>query len=305
MPNKDNQLDGVKDRLPKIRCVLHEPMSAHTSFRVGGPAELFFLPQSREELTQVLTFCKKEGIPSLILGNGSNLLVSDKGFPGAVIAMEALQKVERKGNIIYADAGVRLGILANEACKAALTGLEFAAGIPGTVGGALVMNAGAYGGEIKDVLKKARILTPEGNVEEWTPEELELSYRHSCIPEKDLVVLGAWFELKEGDSEEIRGQMQMLGRQRKEKQPLEYPSAGSTFKRPEGYFAGKLIQDAGLAGYRVGGAAVSAKHCGFVINEDHASAADIWELCRQVKERVEEQFGVTLELEVKTIGEFD
>lgn len=241
-----------------------------------------------------------------MIGNGSNLLVGDKGFRGTIISTERLAELEvqKNENIIIAGAGVMLSKLANTAAREELTGLEFAAGIPGTVGGAVMMNAGAYGSEMKNVLLWADVMDQDGNVKLMKNEELELGYRTSCLERLGLFTVRAAFKLTPGDPEVIRSQMEELARKRKEKQPLEYPSAGSTFKRPEGYFAGKLIEDAGLKGFSVGGAAVSEKHAGFVINKDHGTAADILGLCNEVKRRVKENSGVDLELEVKLLGEF-
>lgn len=279
-----------------------EPMKNHTTFRIGGPAQFFVTPKSTEALTQAVALCRDFGIPCTVIGNGSNLLVSDQGWRGAVISTEKLQNFSVSRTRIWAEAGIPLARLANQAKDAALTGLEFAGGIPGTLGGALVMNAGAYGGEMKDVLVWADLLSPDGTVHRKTAEELKLGYRTSCIPKENLIVLAAELDLKEGDQEAIRGRMEELAAQRKAKQPLEYPSAGSTFKRPPGYFAGKLIDDAGLRGFRVGGAAVSEKHCGFVINRDQATAEDVINLCREVKHRVKQQTGVELELEIKLLA---
>ena len=224
-----------------------------------------------------------------MIGNGSNLLVGDKGISGLVIEMgKEAAKVSVEGNLVKAQAGALLSAVARSAANCGLTGMEFASGIPGTVGGALVMNAGAYGGEIKQIVKRAIVLTPEGEERELTREDLDLGYRHSCIPENQYIVLEAEFELKPGDFKQIEEEMARLRRQRSEKQPLEYPSAGSTFKRPEGYFAGKLIQDAGLRGCRVGDAQVSEKHCGFVINRGEATAEEISQLIRKVQDQVEE-----------------
>ena len=241
-----------------------------------------------------------------MIGIGSNLTVGDKGFRGTIISTERLSELEvqKNENIIIAGAGVMLSKLANTAAREELTGLEFAAGIPGTVGGAVMMNAGAYGSEMKNVLLWADVMDQDGNVKLMKNEELELGYRTSCLERLGLFTVRAAFKLTLGDPEVIRSQMEELARKRKEKQPLEYPSAGSTFKRPEGYFAGKLIEDAGLKGFSVGGAAVSEKHAGFVINKDHGTAADILGLCNEVKRRVKESSGVDLELEVKLLGEF-
>lgn len=282
-----------------------EPMKNHVTFRVGGPADFFVTPKNYEELSGVLKCCAKYEMPCYIMGNGSNLLVSDQGYRGVVIQLfRQLNNIQCEGNVIRAQAGALLSAVANRALEEKLTGFEFAAGIPGTLGGACVMNAGAYGGEMKDVLKSVTVLTREGERITLQKNELELGYRTSIIAKKDYIVLEAEIELEVGDAEEIKAVMDDLKERRTTKQPLEYPSAGSTFKRPEGYFAGKLIQETGLQGFQVGGAQVSEKHCGFVINKDQATAADIAELIRQVQDRVEEKFGVRLETEVKRLGEF-
>ena len=282
-----------------------EPMKNHVTFRVGGPADFFVTPKNYEELSWVLKCCAKYEMPCYIMGNGSNLLVSDQGYRGVVIQLfRQLNDIQCEGNVIRAQAGALLSTVANRALEEKLTGFEFAAGIPGTLGGACVMNAGAYGGEMKDVLKSVAVLTREGERITLQKNELELGYRTSIIAKKNYIVLEAEIELEVGDAEEIKAVMDDLKERRTTKQPLEYPSAGSTFKRPEGYFAGKQIQESGLQGFQVGGAQVSEKHCGFVINKDQATAADIAELIRQVQDRVEEKFGVRLETEVKRLGEF-
>ena len=282
-----------------------EPMKNHVTFRVGGPADFFVTPKNYEELSWVLKCCAKYEMPCYIMGNGSNLLVSDQGYRGVVIQLfRQLNDIQCEGNVIRAQAGALLSAVANRALEEKLTGFEFAAGIPGTFCGACVMNAGAYGGEMKDVLKSVTVLTREGERITLQKNELELGYRTSIIAKKDYIVLEAEIELEAGDAEVIKAVMDDLKERRTTKQPLEYPSAGSTFKRPEGYFAGKLIQESGLQGFQVGGAQVSEKHCGFVINKDQATAADIAELIRQVQDRVEEKFGVRLETEVKRLGEF-
>ena len=288
------------------RVLLEEPMKRHTTFRIGGPAEVFVMPGNLEEMQRILEICRTEDLPYFILGNGSNLLVSDKGYRGAVIQIwknmsEVSVEDETK---IRAQAGAQLSKIASCALEQSLEGFEFAAGIPGCVGGAVVMNAGAYGGEMKDVLTSVRVMTEEGEIMELPAEKLGLGYRTSIIPEKRYIVLGAVISLTEGKKEEIKAQMDDLRQKRVSKQPLEYPSAGSTFKRPEGYFAGKLIQDSGLKGFTVGGAQVSEKHSGFVINKGNATAADVMELIRQVTAKVKEDTGVTMEQEVKQIGEF-
>lgn len=291
--------------IKKERVLIQEPMKAHTTFRVGGPADYFVIPESAEEVSEVVRLCKEQGVPYYIEGNGSNLLVGDKGVRGVVIQIfKAMSAIEVEGEWIRAQAGASLAQIANAALANSLTGFEFAAGIPGTLGGAVVMNAGAYGSEMKEVLVSATVLTEEGEILELSAEELGLGYRTSVIPSRNYIVLEAKIALRKGNAEEIRAYMNELRERRIDKQPLEYPSAGSTFKRPEGYFAGKLIQDAGLKGFTVGGAQVSEKHSGFVINKGEASAADIVSLMEQVTEIVKKDSGVTLEPEVKRIGEF-
>ena len=284
--------------------LVREPMSRHTTFRTGGPADLLVQPKA-EQIAPILEICRNEEIPWTIIGNGSNLLVGDGGIRGVVLEIgKQMSDIAIEGTVITAGAGAMLSSIASRAAAAELTGMEFASGIPGSLGGAVVMNAGAYGGEMKDILQKVTVLTPEGTVQTLSVEELELSYRHSIIPEKGYLVISAVLKLQSGNADEIQSIMDDLKEKRVSKQPLEYPSAGSTFKRPEGYFAGKLIQDAGLRGFRVGGAQVSEKHCGFIINRDQATSTDICQLMQQVSEIVYEKFGVRLEPEVKKIGEF-
>lgn len=291
--------------IEKDRVLIDEPMKKHTTFRVGGNADYFVMPKTIEEVEDVVVLCEKEKLPYYILGNGSNLLVGDKGYRGVIIQIyKEMNRITVDGEKVRAQAGALLSKVGSVALDAGLAGFEFAAGIPGTVGGAVVMNAGAYGGEMKDILTSATVLTGDGNVLKLTNEELELGYRTSVIAKMNYVVLEAEYQLKRGDKTAIRARMDELKAQRVTKQPLEYPSAGSTFKRPEGYFAGKLIQDAGLRGFQVGGAQVSEKHCGFVINMGDATAADIVELMNQVSDKVYKEFGVTLEPEVKRLGEF-
>lgn len=285
--------------------LLDEPMSRHTTFRIGGPSDCFVLPKSIEEVKKVTALCREMKIPFYVLGNGSNLLVSDAGFRGVIIQIyKNMNRIEVEGDVIRAQTGALLSKIAGEALRNELTGFEFASGIPGTLGGAVVMNAGAYGGEMKDVLQEVTVLTGEGEVKILKKEELDLGYRTSVVSKRGYIALEAVIGLKKGDAEEIRTVMEDLKGRRTTKQPLEYPSAGSTFKRPEGYFAGKLIQDTGLRGFSVGGAQVSEKHCGFVINKDHATAKDVVELMQEVSDRVEAKFGVPLEPEVKKLGDF-
>ena len=297
-------LDSVTEAMPELVIRTEEPMSKHTTFRIGGAAEVFAAPDARE-LPQLLAMAKGADVPVTVIGNGSNLLVGDRGIAGLVIEIgERMSEVRIEGTTLVAGAGALLSKAAQAAAAAGLGGLEFAAGIPGSVGGAVVMNAGAYGGEMKDVLQSVKVLTEEGELLSLAAAELELGYRHSCVPERKYIVVEATMELSAKPEEEIRACMAELRAKRAEKQPLEYPSAGSTFKRPEGYFAGKLIMDAGLRGYTVGGAQVSEKHCGFVINKGGATAADVRQLMQDVHDRVKEQFDVELEPEVKMIGSF-
>ena len=285
------------------RAVSHEPLSRHTSFQIGGVADYFLLPQTAQELAQVITLCREAGLPFYLMGNGTNLLVGDAGFRGAVVTLSRMQSVAIKGTEIEAQAGAALARVSQDARDAGLSGLAFACGIPGSVGGAVVMNAGAYGGEVRDVLKTVTVLTRAGEVRELPKEALGLGYRHSNLMETGDIVLGAVFSLTPGDREEIADEMRSLLRERAAKQPLNLPSAGSTFKRPTGYYAGKLIQDAGLAGFQVGGAQVSTKHCGFVVNTGGASAKDVKDLVGEVSRIVYESFGVRLEPEIRYLGE--
>ena len=296
--------DEITTALPELQVLKDEPMSRHTTFRIGGPADYFVCPD-REQIAAVLAVAKKCGMAITVIGNGSNLLVGDKGIRGLVVEIgSAMNQIMVDKNHIPAGAGALLSQVAAKAAAAELGGMEFAAGIPGSVGGAVTMNAGAYGGEMKDILRTVTVLTPEGELKTLDVSEMDLSYRHSCVPEQQYIVLEAEIELGYKPEEEIRAQMEELRNKRIEKQPLEYPSAGSTFKRPEGYFAGKLIMDAGLRGYRVGDAQVSEKHCGFVINRKNASAQEVRQLMQDVQDKVKAQFGVMLEPEVKMLGEF-
>lgn len=298
-------LERLQKILGEAKVLTSEPMSSHTTFRIGGPADYYVMPETAEELAEVLKLCKEEHLPYFILGNGSNLLVGDKGFRGVVIQLyKNFDGIRIEGTTVTAKAGAMLIRVAKEAGKAGLTGLEFASGIPGTIGGAMVMNAGAYGGEMKDVVTEVKVLTKEGEIRTLTAEDMQFRYRGSVIEDQGYIVLEAVMQLKEGNLTEIQSRMEELSVQRKTKQPIEYPSAGSTFKRPEGYFAGKLIMDAGLRGFSVGGAHVSEKHCGFVINAGGATAADVMQLMKEVSDKVEAKFGVPLEPEVKRIGEF-
>lgn len=280
-----------------------EGMKKHTTFRIGGPADLFAAPTTQEAVAEVIRICREQNYPFYIIGNGSNLLVSDDGYRGLILQLyRNFSEILIEEDEIRVQSGAMLSVIAKRALEAGLTGFEFASGIPGTIGGAVVMNAGAYGGEMKDVLTEVTVLTKENEIRTIPAAELELGYRTSAVMKNGWIVLGAKIKLQKGDPQAIRARMEELKEQRVTKQPLEYPSAGSTFKRPEGYFAGKLIMDAGLRGFSVGDAQVSEKHCGFVVNKGNATAQDVLELIRQVTEKVKEQFGVTLEPEVKMLG---
>ena len=278
-------------------------LAGYTTFRIGGPADVLVQAGEEEHLEKVLAWCRESGRPWILLGRGSNVLVDDAGFRGTVILLDGtLAQIEVRGDQITAGAGASLARIARTALEHELTGAEYAAGIPGTLGGAVYMNAGAYGGEIGRTVSSIRYLDKEG-IHEIGPEEAGFEYRSSRFMRENAIVLGAEMTLQPGDRQAIMDRMQELAEQRKSKQPLEYPSAGSMFKRPEGFFAGKLIQDAGLAGYSVGGAQVSEKHCGFVINRGNATAEDVRELVRQVADRVEQTFGVRLEPEVRYLSQ--
>jgi UDP-N-acetylmuramate dehydrogenase len=282
-----------------------ELMKLHTTFRAGGPADWFVIPEDSFQVNRIIEICQKYEMPWYVIGNGSNLLVGDGGYRGVIIQIyKNMGRISVKDDQIESQAGALLSRIGACALQASLTGMEFACGIPGTIGGAAVMNAGAYGGEMKDILKKVTVLKKGGFIEDIPSEKLQLGYRTSIIKEKGYVVLEAVLQLREGERKSISERMEELRRKRVEKQPLEFPSAGSTFKRPEGYFAGKLIMDAGLRGYRVGGASVSEKHCGFVVNDKGGTARDIRMLMEDVQRKVFDQFGVELEPEVKFLGEF-
>ncbi len=297
--------DYIRTIVPEERLLFHEPMSRHTTFRVGGEAECMAVVETKEELSQLISYLGRIEQDYFVLGNGSNLLVGDKGYRGIIVKLgPRLSAVGVEKNHIAAGAGALLSKVAFAARDAGLSGLEFAAGIPGSIGGAIVMNAGAYGGEMKQVVQMVRVIDKEGEILTLDNDTMEFGYRTSIIRDRPFIVLGVVLKLTPGNKEEISARMEELMKQRKSKQPLEYPSAGSTFKRPEGYYAGKLIMDAGLRGYRIGGAQVSEKHCGFVINRGGASAADIREVIEEVQERVKDRFHVRLEREVIFLGDF-
>ena len=289
----------------KEYITFEEPMREHTTFRVGGNAEVFIAPDSIDKICRILDICREYRLPCHVIGNGSNLLVGDRGVRGVVLQIyKNFSDMSVQDTCIWVQAGALLAKTAAFAAEHGLTGLEFASGIPGTVGGAVTMNAGAYGGEMKDVISQVRILDPEGKLRTFSVEELQLGYRTSLIQKQGCLVVEAELALTRGEPEKIYGRMEELKAARKEKQPIEFASAGSTFKRPEGYFAGKLIMDAGLRGYSVGDAQVSEKHCGFVINRGEATAAQVMELIEHIQAEVLLKFGVKLEMEVKRLGDF-
>ena len=281
-----------------------EPLKAHTTFRIGGPARYYLVPENEDEIKKALEFAREKNLPFYILGKGSNMLFSDEGYDGVIIEIgKGMEEIEiHEDGSVNAQAGISMACMASKLAVAGLTGFEFASGIPGTLGGGIAMNAGAYGGEIKDCIRRAKVLTPEGDLLILEKDELELGYRTSAIQKKAYLVLEGEFAFEHGDIETIQAKMKELNQRRRDKQPLEYPSAGSTFKRPEGHFAGKLIEDAGLRGYRVGDAQVSEKHCGFVVNRGQATAAEVAQLIRDVQNKVMDQYGVMLEPEVRMIG---
>lgn len=326
---KEQFYQKLKGILKENQILIDEPLAKHTTFQIGGPAQFILLPHSISDVIACVKLCHEESMPFYVLGNGSNLLVSDKGYGGTVIkigqsfseiTMEEAMKEEilaarenqvadakerqEKKFTVCAQAGVLLSKLANEVARYGLKGFEFAAGIPGTLGGAVAMNAGAYGGEMKDYMVGAKVIDQEGNILDLGLEELKFGYRTSIIQDNNYIVLEATFCFVPGNIDEIREKINDLNGRRREKQPLEYPSAGSTFKRPEGNYAGKLIMDAGLSGYQVGMAQVSEKHCGFVINKGGATATDVITLISEVIQTVYYKYGIKLEPEVKLLGDF-
>nr|WP_308743569.1 UDP-N-acetylmuramate dehydrogenase [uncultured Anaerosporobacter sp.] len=295
----------LKAILPEENLVRNEPLAKHTTFKIGGPAEYFVTPENEDQLKLVIKVCKESNIPYYIIGKGSNLLVGDKGYKGVIIQIyKNFDLIEIDKNIVTAGAGVMLSRLATQAAEQNLAGLQGECGIPGTLGGAVTMNAGAYGYEIKDYIISATVLNQEGEIFTLNKEELQLAYRTSIIQKNSYIVIEAVFELPYGNKEDILAEIAEFNRKRVEKQPLEYPSAGSTFKRPVGYFAGKLIMDSGLAGYRVGDIMISMKHCGFVVNVGNGTASEVRQLIEDVQHIVYEKHQVMLEPEVRIIGEF-
>lgn len=298
----ENLVNRLSDIVGKDYVKTDEPMVQHCTFRCGGNAAVYVVPGSIDEVVEVVKACREENQKFMILGNGSNLLVRDEGYDGVMVEIGSrVGDIDIIGEDIVVEAGAKLSTTAQAAMESDLAGMEFAYGIPGNVGGAVAMNAGAYGGEMSQIIKSVTVLDESNEVKTLTLEELELGYRSSRIQREKLIVLQARLGLEIGSAGEIAMVMQVLMQKRRSKQPLEYPSAGSTFKRPEGHFAGKLIEDAGLRGYRVGGAQVSEKHCGFVINYDNATASDIIQLMKDVQNKVKDQFGVDLEPEVKIV----
>ncbi len=297
--------DYIKTIIPRERILFHEPMSKYTTFRVGGEAECILVIQKEEELAQLIPYLNRIEQEYFILGNGSNLLVGDKGYRGMIVKSgDEMTKIRVEGTRMIVKAGASMSKAAVTAKQNGLTGLEFAAGIPGSIGGGIVMNAGAYDGEMKQIVESVRVMDRDGQILTLDNETMEFGYRTSIIKNRPFIVVEAVLQLAEGDPEQIGARMEELAQLRKSKQPLEYASAGSTFKRPEGYFAGKLIMEAGMRGYRIGGAQVSEKHCGFIVNIGKATAADIKEVIEEVQERVKERFHVTLEPEVVFLGDF-
>ena len=285
-----------------INVYTNESMKKHTTFRIGGNADYFLIPENTSELQSAIKICRANNIPYFILGNGSNILVSDKGIEGAVISTEKLNTIEVYEDTIYAQAGAKLSKTASIAAENSLSGFETLSGIPGTVGGAVFMNAGAYGGEIKDVALEVYAIDENGNEKTFSNSECNFGYRSSVFSSGEYIITGAKFRLRTKDKDEITAQMRDYAERRRDRQPLSFPSAGSTFKRPEGYFAGKLIQDSGLRGFSIGGAAVSEKHCGFVVNTGNATCSDVVNLIDYIKKCVYEKFGVMLHEEVRIIG---
>lgn len=292
------------DRIPSERVLVNESMKKHTSFRIGGPADIMVLPTDPQEIRYVIQLCKELSIPFYVMGNGSNLLVRDKGIRGLVMKIASnFSDIKIEGTKVTAQAGVLLSVLSKKTAQHSLKGLEFASGIPGTLGGAVAMNAGAYGGEMKDVVTSVWAMDYSGNDRRLDYDDLKFGYRTSAIQQDKLIVIEVDMQLEEGDKQESMELIAELTRRRREKQPLSYPSAGSTFKRPVGYYAGKLIQDAGLKGLRVGDAQVSDLHAGFIINLGNATAKDVLELIQIVKEKVKSEFNVDMQPEIKIIGE--
>ena len=302
----NKELEELKAFASESTFSTEESLKNYTTFQVGGKADAFLSVTDEEELKKVLPYLRKKQIPYFVLGNGSNVLISDRGYAGVILSMgKNFSKIWRKGNRLIAEAGALLSSVASLAQKNSLTGMEFASGIPGSIGGAVVMNAGAYEGEMKQIVESVTVITATGEQREYSGEEMCFSYRHSRLIEEDSVVVRVSLSLQPGDQEAIIEKTKILAGKRREKQPLQYPSAGSTFQRPEGYFAGKLIMDAGLAGFSIGAAEVSSKHCGFIINKGNATAKDIYSLICYVQKVVKEKYSVDLKPEVIFLGEME
>ena len=302
--NKYNKFVGFFNEFYDINDIkIDEKLSEYVNFKVGGPADILLIPNSKEQVIKSIKICKENNIPFYLIGNGSNILVRDGGFRGVVLSLKNVKNIYVDGEKIEAECGVMLKEVSDKAIENSLTGFEFACGIPGTIGGAVFMNAGAYDGEISKVIESAEVIDENCNIIRLSREELDFGYRSSLVMKKGYTVLSAVFKLEKGQVKTIKELIEDLTNKRESKQPLEYPSAGSTFKRPTGYFAGKLIQDAGLKGYSIGGAAVSEKHSGFVINKGNATAKDITDLIKHIQDEVKKQFGVDLHPEVRIIGE--
>lgn len=293
----------MQNTLPELKILVDEPLANYTYTKTGGPADALVFPKNRQELKEVVHYANMEGISWQVLGNASNLIVRDSGIRGIVILLSEMAEVVVENQRIVAESGAKLIDVTKKALDASLSGLEFACGIPGSIGGAVYMNAGAYGGEIKDVLSAIDVMLEDGTITTWTKEDLSFSYRHSALQQQKAIVLSASFDLEAGSYPVIAEKMAELTDLRESKQPLEYPSCGSVFKRPKGHYTGPLIIEAGLQGYQIGGAQVSTKHAGFIVNIDHATATDYIQLIRHIQEVVKEKFDVELETEVRIIGE--
>lgn len=294
----------LSEIIDKKNILINEPMKNHTSFKIGGNADIMVIPENGEQIAAIVRVCKEKDIPLFIMGNGTNLIVRDKGIRGVVIkTCNNFSRYYVLNDIIEAESGVLLSKLADFALENELTGLEFASGIPGTLGGAVVMNAGAYNGEMKDVVIKTQYIDSYGAIREIEGANHQFAYRSSLIQKEGGIILKSWMKLSKGNKSEIRALMEDLNNRRKDKQPLEMPSAGSVFKRPEGYFTGKLIEDCGLKGYKIGGAEVSTKHCGFIVNAGDAKAEDVINLIKYVQKSIKSEYGVMLQTEVRIVGE--
>jgi len=293
-------IEALKEIVPADRILFQEPMKLHTTFRIGGPADCLIYLENEEQLCKMQKYLRLVDVPYTVIGNGSNLLVSDNGYSGIVLVIgKCMSRITVTGGCLEAEAGALMSQVAKTAKEYGLTGMEFAAGIPGTIGGGVVMNAGAYGGEMSQVVATVTVVNRNGEIMELDNSTMEFGYRTSVIQNQPFVVTKVTFRLQPGEPEKIAAKMEDLAKRRREKQPLEYPSAGSTFKRPEGHFAGQLIMEAGLRGYSVGGAKVSEKHCGFVVNTGNATAEDVKDVIWEVQRRVKERFHVDLEPEIK------